>query len=287
MAGACRWRGRLITMSRVDPFQRHRQRVLAATASGVAASIGYPVAGGRRAANDAGPPGQVGTEYQRMQVQLLHDRQRLKQIQSRTAKIELKRELLPAYDAWIEGVLEASKAQGVTGVQDEVLITVMIWRIDVGDYAAAMPLIAYALRWGLVLPGHFKRTLATFAVEEIADAALQLLAPTAEKPAEDQVKALIEVLAEIEDLTADSDMPDEVRASLHKAIGMAILAGGEEEAQDRRLREAQTLKRYQRALELDPRAGLKTDVTRLMRSLNKEPPPAPADASADAAAAEG
>ncbi|MNY19937.1 hypothetical protein D3C86_1533940 [compost metagenome] len=68
---------------------------------------------------------------------------------------------------------------------------------------------------------------------------------------------------------------------------MAILAGGEEEAQDRRLREAQTLKRYQRALELDPRVGLKTDVTRLMRSLNKEPPPASADASTDAAAAEG
>ncbi|WP_286950590.1 MULTISPECIES: phage terminase small subunit [Brevundimonas] len=273
-------------MRHVDPFQRHRQRVLAATASGVAASIGYSVAGARLAANDAGPPSAAGTEYRRQLAQLLHDRQRLKQIQSRQTKIELKRELIPAYDAWVEGVLEATE-NGQPGVQDDVLVTMMIWRIDVGDYAAALPLIAYCLKWGLQLPGHFKRTLAAFAVEEIAEAAVRALAPSAERPSTDLVKATTEALAGIERLTHDSDMPDEVRATLHKAIAMAILAGGEEDGPDRRLRESQALKRYQLALDLDPRSGVKGDIGRLQRSLNKEPPSGSADASSDAAAAEG
>lgn len=270
-------------MRHVDPFQQHRQRVLAATSSGVAASIGYPVAGARLAANDAGPPSAAGTEYRRQLAQLLHDRQRLKQIQSRQTKIELKRELIPAYDAWIDGVLEAT-TDGQPGAQDEILVTMMIWRIDIGDYAAALPLIAYSLKWGLQMPAHFKRTLAAFAVEEIALAAVRVLAPSAEPPALDQVKAMTEALAGIERLTHDCDMPDEIRAHLHKAIAMAILAGGEEDGPDRRVRESQALKRFQLALDLDPRSGVKGDIGRLQRSLNKEPPPGPADASADAAA---
>lgn len=267
-------------MQRKDPFQQHRQRVLAATASGIAASVGYPVAGARRAANDSGPPTQAGSAYRNMQLQLLHDRQRLKQIQSRTSKIELKRELLPSYAAWVEGVLSAG-VDGAAGVQDDVLVTVMIWHLDVGDYAAAMPLIAYCLKWGLLLPAHFKRTLPTFAVEQVATSALHLLATASEKPEPAQVVAITHALAVIERLTADCDMPDEVRASLHKAIALAILAGGDEEDPDRRMRETQALKRYQTAFDLDPRSGVKGDIGRLQRSLNKEPPVDPA-ASSDA-----
>lgn len=269
-------------MQRKDPFQQHRQRILALTASGIAAASGYPVAGARRAANDSGPPQQGGSPYRNMQLQLLHDRQRLKQIQSRTSKIELKRELLPSYESWVQGVLDAA-ANGATGVQDDVLVRVMMWHLDVGDFAAAMPLIAYCLQWGLQLPADFKRTLPTFAVEEVATSALHLLAAASEKPEPSQVNAITQALAGIERLTVDCDMPDEVRASLHKAIAMAILAGGDEEDPDRRMRETQALKRYQTAFDLDPRSGVKGDIGRLQRSLNKEPPLDPA-ASEDAKA---
>ncbi|STH42997.1 small terminase subunit [Escherichia coli] len=42
-------------------------------------------------------------------------------------------ELLPKYAAWAEGVLAAGGAQ-----QDDVLMYVMLWRIDAGDYAGAL-----------------------------------------------------------------------------------------------------------------------------------------------------
>ena len=73
------------------------------------------------------------TAYELQMVQLNNDRQRLKQIQATAAKVVLKTALLPNYLPYIEGILEADKA-----IQDEVFMTILVWCIDVGDYAKAL-----------------------------------------------------------------------------------------------------------------------------------------------------
>ncbi|MBN4688500.1 terminase, partial [Escherichia coli] len=105
--------------------------------------------------------------YELMLAKLAEDRRRLKEVQSIERKIEIKRQILPDYAPWVQGALEAGR-----GGQDAVLMTVMVWRIDVGDFAGALDIAAYALRHGLVLPDQYQRDAATLIAEEIADQAL-------------------------------------------------------------------------------------------------------------------
>lgn len=270
-----------MTHRRPSPATLHRQQVLAAAGPRVLFGVGMggtlgslgaeglaAAAAAAAAANDDGP---AAREAKLMQLQLLDHRQSLKAIQSREAKIALKRELLPLYDGWIAGVLA-----GGAGEPDEVFTTIMIWRIDVGLFVEAVPMIQYALRWRLALPERINRTLATFVTEEIAEAALKAFAQGGDVAAAFPagVLAAIEDLVDDEDPGLREDMPDEVRAKLQKAIGKAILRDGE----DDRTRQEQALKRFLRALELDEGAGVKKDVDQLQRKLNKPAPP-PADAS--------
>ncbi|MPT01173.1 MAG: hypothetical protein E2581_22145 [Pseudomonas sp.] len=93
-----------------NPCRRHFQRVTAALAAAATA------------------PEQTmegATQYELQLAQLHQDRQRLSAIQSREGKGKLKAELLPAYEPYVAGVLEAGQ-----GAQDEVLTTVMIWRFE-------------------------------------------------------------------------------------------------------------------------------------------------------------
>src|SRR5690606_4249301 len=78
------------------------------------------------------------TAYEMQLAQLQQDRLRLKQVQSGEAKAELKRQLLPDYAPYVDGVLAAGR-----GAQDEVLTTIMVWRIDAGDYTGALAIARY------------------------------------------------------------------------------------------------------------------------------------------------
>lgn len=255
--------------ARISPALRHKQRVLASTAT-TRATLGIAPARFLQGAND-NPAAQQSPAYAEMMFKLRTDQQHLKGIQSLESKIALKRELLPAYQGWVQGVLSAPKTE--RGVQDEVLATVMMWMIDVGDFVEAMPLIDYVLRHGLALPERIQRTPATFIVEEIAEAAIKAFTRAQAEPGGDSAQTAepfpAGVLAMIEDLAEDHDMPDEVRAKLVKAIGMAILDGATDE--DRRAREEEALRRYLRAVELDDRVGVKKEIDRLQRSLKKPP----------------
>ncbi|EPY7166684.1 phage terminase small subunit, partial [Klebsiella variicola] len=105
------------------------------------------------------------TGYDLMLMQLAEDRRRLKGIQSTVKKAQIKVELLPRYSAWVEGVLAADGAR-----QDDVVMFVMLWRIDAGDYAGALDAGRHALRHGWVMPiGN--RNVQTVLAEEMADAA--------------------------------------------------------------------------------------------------------------------
>ncbi|HEX8402219.1 MAG TPA: phage terminase small subunit [Allosphingosinicella sp.] len=247
----------------MSPAQRafaRKTSALAAASTAASSALQRPTSGAE------------ATEYELQRERLGVDLKRLKDIQSIERKIDLKRELIANYDPWVGGVLDAA-ANGARGVQDDILTHMMIWRIDTGDFAGALPLVEYVLRWGLALPERFNRTAATMIAEEIAEAALKRL-DQGEEPKEGFVD--LELLLTIDDLTADHDMHDEVRAKLAKALGreLARQADAADESADgpaggKRAAIEAALKRLRRARELNAKAGVKKDIERLEREARK------------------
>lgn len=184
----------------LTPVQRHLQRHTAATL--------------QRTEAEAQPDARHATAYELQLMQLAEHRRQLKAIQSIERKVELKHKLLPEYDAWIDGTLSADH-----GAQDEVLTTLLVWHIDCASYGRALQIAEYALRHGLVLPDRYERSLACVLAEEIADA--QLKGFDAGKPID------LSTVHRAIDLTERHDMPDEVRAKLLKARGIARLGFGD------------------------------------------------------------
>ena len=179
----------------------------------------------------------AASQYELMLAKLAEDRRRLKDIQSIERKIEVKRQLLPEYQPWIEGILQSD-----TGQQDDVFMTALVWTIDTGNIEAAIPLAKYALRHNLAMPDQYQRTPACVIAEEAADIALKG-APVS-----------FVLLGAVAALTADHDMPDEVRAKLHKAIGYGMRDAGLLE---------QARERLAYALQLHDKIGVKKDIERL------------------------
>lgn len=220
-----------------SPAQRHRERMLAqATAD---------------EAGDAGTVQATGSAYELMLAKLAEDKRALKAIQSIEKKIELKRQRLPEYSAWIEGRLMAENL-----AQDDVLATVMVWRIDTGDIEGALAIAEPMLANGLKLPEIYQRDLATLVVEEIADRAGSV----------DGGNVTAADLLRVAALTDGCDMPDEVRSKLHKALGLSL----------REQSPAQALDHLQRALQLNERAGVKQEIAKLEKQLaaSAKTPPA-------------
>lgn len=198
---------------------------------------------------------QTGDAYQLMKAALLEDRRRLHDIKSIERKIEAKRGMLPTYEPYIAGVLEAGN-----GANDDVLMTVMIWYLDIGDIAKAIPIAEYALAHNLKSPDQYQRSAATILAEETADTLLRKDIKPAWKegdiqnPISDDYRLQLEYLQVIEKLTAEHDMHDQVRAKLYKAIGYLF-------AVQRNYSGA--LAMLTRALELDKNCGVKKDIERL------------------------
>jgi tetratricopeptide (TPR) repeat protein len=214
-----------------SPAQRHYERVSAELAAASAAP-GESLAG--------------ASAYELMLAKLATDRRRLKAIQSIERKIDVKRaELLPEYVDYVAGALSGGR-----GAQDDVLTTVMIWRVDAGDFAGALDIARYALAHRMTLPDQYDRPLATAIAEEFAQAALAAFKLGSAFDAGQ--------LAEVMALTESADMHDQVRAKLHKALGKAL------QETDR----TAALDHLRRALQLDERAGVKQDIARLETELS-------------------
>jgi len=212
-----------------SPAQQHRQRIAAAMSQTVVADADHGAVA-------------AGSAYALMLAKLAEDKRVLKNIQSIAQKIEVKRQRLPEYAAWIDGVLQADQP-----VQDDVFATVMVWRIDTGDIDGALVMATHMLTHNLKLPEHYQRDLATLVVEEIAERAGHA----------DSGNVTASQLLHVGQLTDGRDMPDEVRAKLHKAIGLAL----------RDASPAQALDHLQRALQLNARLGIKTEITKLQKQL--------------------
>lgn len=217
----------------VSSIRKHFERVTAA-----------------KAAADAGEAPMQGEAYELMQAALFEDYRRLKATQSMERKAEIKREILPNYAEYVAGVLEAGQ-----GAQDDVLMRIMLWRIDAGDIGGAIEIANYAIKYGLTPPDQFERGTAALIAEEVADQALKQLDEEGTNTAN-----LLAQLVAVEQLTRDADMHDQIRAKLHKALGYASRTNGQ-------LEDAQI--NLERALGLNDRIGVKKDLERLERELKQ------------------
>lgn len=181
--------------------------------------------------------------YELMMAQLHTHTQQLKKIQSVKAKEDHKAVILEDYFPYIEGVLESD-----SGAQDQVVVTVMLWCIDAGNFHAALGIADYVLRHDLDMPDQYQRTTACVIAEQIAEAGLD-------------GKAERDVLEATESLTHDRDMPDQARAKLHKALGRAQADSDPEAA----------LENFKLALSLNKKAGVIKEIERLERVVKNLP----------------
>ena len=191
------------------------------------------------------------TAYEQMLVKLAADQRTLKAIFGKELKATKKRELLPFYAPWVAGVLADGR-----GAQDDIVMTVMLWRLDAGDIAGALDIAPYALRYGLT--SDHRRTTPYMLVEEVALAALRLR--DAGEPVD------LALLLTTLNLTDGADVPDMVRARLHKVTGLTLRDAGQS---------AEALAQFQRAMQLDRNAGVRKEIERLERALKPKPEAAP------------
>lgn len=193
------------------------------------------------------------TAHEQILHRLRMDQSALRRVQSDQVKAEMKKQLLPQYDGWIEGTLD-----GNSGRQDEVIVTLMIWAIDAGDYPLAVRIGRYVIEHNLAMPDQFRRTAATALVEELCDPILvQVKADEST-----DLTAHLQVLDELAQIVEGKDMPDVVLAKLFKVRGFA-LRGGDDAAQ------AKALELLRQALKLDANAGVKKAIESLARQVKK------------------
>ncbi|WP_338724684.1 phage terminase small subunit [Pseudomonas tolaasii] len=227
-----------------NPCRRHFLRVTAAVAAAAVEGPAMTMEG--------------ANVYELHLAKLQQDYLRLKQVQSTEGKAELKRQLLPEYIPYVDGVLTEGK-----GAQDQVLTILMVWRMDAGDFTGALDIADYVITHSLLMPDRFERTTGTIIAEEIAEAALK-----AQKAGGDFDLGLLLRTAQI---TGKEDMPDQARAKLHLAIGKALSAQVADDAPTSNAMEPLELAKTHlaRAIELHTNCGGKKDLERVERLLKK------------------
>ncbi|SJE73300.1 phage terminase small subunit [Shigella sonnei] len=237
----------------ITPAQQHWQNVMAQRAGRANEGVDHA----------------ARTAHEEVLYRLRLAQARLKGVQARSAKADIKKALLPDFSGWIEGTLEADGGQ-----QDEVIATLMVWAIDCGDLPLALRIGAYAVRHNLIMPDNFGRTAATVLTEEICNPVLT----QAGTDADADLSVFIEPLDTLWEIVANQDMPDEVRAKLCKACAFARRGLSDADSM------ASSLKLLREAMHLNQNAGVKREIATLSRALKKaDSAAAPEDASAQQA----
>ena len=216
----------------MTPAEKHRQRVLAT----------------KRTSEDENASRKGANQYELMLMQLADHKRSLKQAQSIERKKEMKSKIVAEYDAYIDGVLEAQSGQ-----QDDVLMTLLIWHIDAGNYDRALEIAEYAIIHDLQTPDQYERTTGCLIVEEISTAALA--------SENDESPFSLETLNRVQDLTAELDMFDQVRAKFFRALA---------EAHEREGNDEEAIGYYEKALKLHERVGCKQALTALRKKVEKD-----------------
>lgn len=181
------------------------------------------------------------SDYQKLLYSLKQDQLMLKRIQSIQDKVKTKAEMLPAYAAWVEGVIAA----GQLNPDDQITPTILIWMIDTGNIDGAMPLIRFALEHNMPAADAYERTMCTIIFEETAE---RLSAGAGISYA--HLDDLCDRVAEkSENGLHKYDMPDQVRAKFLKAAGEIYQAADNKQ---------KACALYERALNYDSACGVKT-----------------------------
>ncbi|WP_072281620.1 phage terminase small subunit [Rappaport israeli] len=214
----------------MTPAQRHKQREEARAANARASESDNELSGGH---------------YELMLNQLAQQKRALKAIKSMSKRIEAKAELLPEWSGYIEGTLSED-----AGVQDQIIGQLLVWSIDVGDFAQALSIGAYMLKHDLALPEQFERETEEVLAEEMAEAWIKSDTPT----------LTLEQLQTVEALTSKYDMHDEIRAKLYRALGEAEHNAGND---------ATALEWLRQALALNERVGCKPLFSKLEKQLSE------------------
>ncbi len=181
----------------LSPARRHRLQALAAKEAAKADEFG-----GVR------PDASV---YQLQLTELKNDIHVLRSIQSQEKRAEAKKELIPKHMPYVLGIVQS----GAKVEQDEVITTIMLWCFDCGLFNQGLSLAEYALEQNLKMPDSFSRSTASIVAEEIGNAA--------HKAYQDGQVFKLDVLDKANQLTANHDMHDQIRAKLYLAIGRTFL----------------------------------------------------------------
>ena len=152
------------------------------------------------------------TPYQELLLLLKQDKQVLKSIDSIQDKQIAKREMLPRYVDWVAGVLEGASPLE----NDEIFVTVLLWRIDVGQLTEAVPLAMFAIEHDMQTIDDFKRSLPCLIYEQFGEQ----LEANGDVEAAELDKLIEQALAKLDDGRHAVDMPDPVRAKFLKAAGL-------------------------------------------------------------------
>ncbi|MFQ6333183.1 phage terminase small subunit [Methylophilus sp. 3sh_L] len=215
----------------LSPAARHRERVLAAKNS-----------------QSAGEDTQAASQYELKLMDLAQDQRDLKNIKGLDLKAAKKLELLPKYLPWVEGVI-ASDA----GTQDDVLVTMLVWAIDVSQFDLALIIAEYCIKHKLSMTDNYQRDLPNIVAEDIAEAQIKLFTAGQEMSSSIINRAI--------EITKDCDLFDPVRAKLHKALGYALRTS------ENILIKKLALDNLKRALELFDKSGVKKDIENLEREI--------------------
>lgn len=234
-----------------SPALHNRQRKLAALAGGTAAATA------RAAAPD--PKSPAGEQYAILRAVLHDNLRKLQDVESHEARIPMKLDFMREFRPWVSGVITADKP-----VQDEVLLTCMVWAVDCADFGSALDCGRFAIKHGLTMPERYNRSVACFLREDIAEAFLK-----------DENSVPHAVLVELDQLTANADMPDQAKAKLDKALGRSWLLVAENFDPSDETGPAggaagyatKALEHFNRARKLNPKSGVVKDIQRTEKLL--------------------
>lgn len=184
------------------------------------------------------------TERDLLNIQFVQDKRTLKSLRGIKLKTAKKRELYPTYAPYIQSVLAADQ-----GGDDELLMHLFVWTIDIGEFLTAIQIAEYASKHKLSMPENYSRSVGEVLAEQ---AAQEYLAG---------IDIENDLLATIVEMTAELDMLDEIRSKLHKAYGRSLA---------REERYADAIEHLEKALEYNPNAGVKQDIARAKKQLDAE-----------------
>lgn len=188
--------------------------------------------------------------YQRLLKSLHDDKVLLKSVSSIADKVHIKKQALPAYQEWIDGITAAGTVQA----DDRIAATVIVWMIDCGLLDEAMPLADVLIHSGLESADEYSRSMPEIIVEQMAGQ----IESGSEISAE-SLKTLIEwATAKKEDGLHEINLADVIRAKLLKAAGEKAEAADDNET---------ALNLYRQAVGYNDKAGVKKRIEALEKQL--------------------